>query len=186
METKDFILSHNEKMTLLYIARQTIICSLEKQKKYNVEKNLLTDNLKTKTGCFVSLHKDRLLRGCIGTFNASGELYEQVQNMAIAAATRDYRFQTVKPHEMEDIKIEISVLTPLKRITSKDEFILGKHGIYIVKGNLNGTYLPQVAEQLNLSKEEYIQHCALHKAGIDKDKWNTAELYTYEAIIFEE
>ena len=85
-----------------------------------------------------------------------------------------------------DIKIEISVLTPLKRINSPDEIILGKHGIYMKKGYNSGTFLPQVANSTGWTKEEFLGHCSRDKAGMGWDGWKTAELYTYEAIVFGE
>jgi uncharacterized protein (TIGR00296 family) len=106
--------------------------------------------------------------------------------MAISAATKDYRFSPVLPNEINQLEIEISVLTPLKRIKSIDEFILGEQGIYIKKGELHGTFLPQVATSTGWSKEEFLGHCAQEKAGIGWDGWKTAELYTYEALVFRE
>jgi len=106
--------------------------------------------------------------------------------MAVAAATQDYRFSKVHSNEISQLKIEISVLTPLKRIQSANEFIMGKHGIYIKKGNASGTFLPQVANQTKWSKEEFLGHCSEDKAGIGWDGWKTAELYTYEAFVFSE
>jgi AMMECR1 domain-containing protein len=78
------------------------------------------------------------------------------------------------------------VLTPLKRIKSPDEFNLGKQGIYIKKGNQTGTFLPQVAAQTGWSKDEFLGHCAQDKAGIGWNGWKSAELYTYEAVVFSE
>ena len=87
---------------------------------------------------------------------------------------------------MKDIVIEISVLTPLKRIQSIDEFQYGKQGIYMRKGYHSGTFLPQVAQEVNWTKEEFLGHCAQDKAGLGWDGWRGAELYTYEAIVFHE
>jgi hypothetical protein len=106
--------------------------------------------------------------------------------MAISAATQDYRFSKVQPGELSQLKIEISVLTPLKRIKSADEFILGKHGIYLKKGGASGTFLPQVATQTGWNKDEFLGHCSQDKAGLAWNDWKTAELYTYEALVFGE
>lgn len=102
--------------------------------------------------------------------------------MAKAAAFEDPRFPAVNITELPDIDIEISVLTPMKRIHSIDKFQLGKQGIYM--GNRAGTFLPQVADEVSWTKEEFLGHCAQDKAGIGWEGWRTAELYTYEAIIF--
>jgi len=106
--------------------------------------------------------------------------------MAVASATQDYRFTPVQANEIEGLEIEISVLSPMKRITDIDEIILGRHGIYIKKGNAAGTFLPQVASETGWTKEEFLGHCARDKAGIGWDGWKDAEIYTYEAIVFSE
>ena len=106
--------------------------------------------------------------------------------MAIASATQDYRFSPVTPEEIPGLEIEISVLTPLRRIHSIDEIQLGKHGIYIKKGYNSGTFLPQVASETGWTKEEFLGHCAQDKAGLGWNGWKDAELYVYEAIVFGE
>ena len=88
--------------------------------------------------------------------------------------------------ELEEIHIEISVLSPMTRIHDIEEIELGKHGIYIKKGLASGTFLPQVAEQTGWTKEEFLGHCSKDKARIGWDGWEDAELYTYEAFVFEE
>jgi uncharacterized protein (TIGR00296 family) len=92
----------------------------------------------------------------------------------------------VKPSEIDRVKIEISVLSPMRKIKSIDEIELGKHGIYIKKGNRNGTFLPQVATDTRWSKEEFLGHCAQDKAFIGWDGWRDAEIYIYEALVFGE
>ena len=106
--------------------------------------------------------------------------------MTIAAATRDHRFALVEKPELKYIEIEISVLSPLRKISSIDEFELGKHGIYMKKDGHSGTFLPQVADDSGWTTEEFLGHCARDKAGIGWDGWKEAELFVYEAIIFRE
>jgi hypothetical protein len=106
--------------------------------------------------------------------------------MAKAASTEDYRFEKVTSDELQSIDIEISVLSPLKLIKSIDEIELGKHGIYIMKGNRGGTFLPQVATETGWSKEEFLGHCAQDKAGIGWNGWKDAEIFIYTAIVFGE
>ena len=145
-----------------------------------------THHLSEKCGAFVSLHKHGRLRGCIGHFGEDVPLHEIVARMARAAAFEDPRFMPVTRDELADIDIEISVLTPMRRIQSLDEFELHRHGIYIRKGYRSGTFLPQVADEVNWTKEEFVSHCAQDKAGIGWDGWKDkdAELYVYEAIVF--
>lgn len=177
-----FSLDDEEKQMLKGIARDAIKATLE-GKVYHYPTHL-TEKLKTKCGAFVSLHEHGRLRGCIGHFGEDTPLYETVYRMAKAAAFEDPRFPKVSLFELPDIDIEISVLTPMKRIHSIDEFQLGKQGIYMRKGYHAGTFLPQVADEVNWTKEEFLGHCAQDKAGIGWDGWKTAELYTYEAIVF--
>ncbi len=141
-------------------------------------------SLLQKCGAFVSLHKQGRLRGCIGHFGEDTPLHEIVAEMARAAAFEDPRFMPVTRDELDDLDIEISVLTPMRRIQSLDEFQLHKHGIYIRKGYRSGTYLPQVADEVNWTKEEFVAHCSQDKAGLGWDGWRDAELYIYEAIVF--
>ena len=181
-----FSLSQSDKDYLLKLARETITQYIRNGKTPEVEPSKLSETLKTPCGAFVTLMKNNKLRGCIGRFEPGDPLWKVVRSMAIAAATNDYRFEKVTSSEIPQLKIEISVLTPLKRIKSADEFILGKQGIYMKKDNSTGTFLPQVAEQTGWSKDEFLGHCAQDKAGIGWNGWETAELYTYEALVFGE
>jgi len=182
----DFKLNPNDKRTLLKIARESIDSKLENKPVSEIDAGELSGNVKANCGAFVTLTKKGNLRGCIGRFTASEPLYKVVQEMARTAAFSDTRFLPVTKREMKDIDVEISVLTPLKRIYSIDEFTLGKQGIYIIKGNRSGTFLPQVAESTGWNKEEFMGHCARDKAGIGWDGWKDADLYTYEALVFDE
>ena len=179
-------LSEKDKEDLINIARLTIEEYLNTGKIALLDPDQFSDNLKENTGVFVTLNKNHQLRGCIGRFISNEPLYKVVQDMAIAAATQDYRFQAVTPNEFEIIDIEISVLTPLKKINSIDEIELGRDGIYIKKGMRSGTFLPQVATETGWSKEEFLGHCSRDKAGIGWDGWKNAEIFIYQAIVFQE
>jgi len=183
---KGFSLSSEEKKQLLEVARQAIDSYLIHRGIPFVPPEQFSANLQTPCGAFVTLNKNGRLRGCIGRFMATEPLYKVVQEMAVAAAFQDNRFQPVGKGEMKDIEVEISVLTPLIKIQGIDEFELGKHGIYIKKGSRSGTYLPQVAHETGWGKEEFLGHCARDKAGIGWDGWKDADLYTYEALVFNE
>ena len=113
-------------------------------------------------------------------------LYKLVQKMTVSAAKNDSRFNSLNYNELENSRIELSVLTPMKRIKDISEIELGKHGIYIKEGYSSGTFLPQVAEKTKWSTEEFLGYCSRDKAKIGWNGWKTAELYTYEAIILKE
>ena len=181
---KTFSLSDEEKKMLKKIAYESIRDSLDGKGLALPTLNSQLSTLNSKCGAFVSLHKQGRLRGCIGHFGEDIPLYEIVAEMARAAAFEDPRFSPLRRDELDDIDIEISVLTPMRRIQSLDEFELHRHGIYIRKGYRSGTFLPQVADEVNWTKEEFVSHCSQDKAGLGWDGWKDAELYVYEAIVF--
>jgi AmmeMemoRadiSam system protein B/AmmeMemoRadiSam system protein A len=182
----EFDLKDADKKKLLSIARRTIEEYVGSRKVPEIQENDITVALKTSCGAFVTLKKSGELRGCVGRFGAVEPLYKVIREMAVAASTQDYRFKPVTRGELGEIEIEISVLTPIRRINSIDELKLGKHGIYIRKGNSSGTFLPQVATETGWTKEEFLGHCAQDKAGIGWNGWKDAELYVYEALVFGE
>jgi MEMO1 family protein len=181
-----FELRSEDKKELLTIARKTIDAYVKEGKMPEIDSSKLSKALLRHAGAFVTLNKGGNLRGCIGRFDASEPLFAVVQQMAVASSTEDYRFPPVTQKEINDINIEISVLSPMRRVSSPDEIELGKHGIYIRKGNRSGTFLPQVATETGWTKEEFLGHCAQDKAGIGWDGWKDAELYVYEAYVFGE
>lgn len=182
----EFTLSDVEKEKLLQIARNTMESYISNRFIPQIDSSALSEKLKANCGAFVSLHKKGALRGCIGQFTAKKPLYQIVQDMVIAASTQDSRFSRVISSEFPGIDIEISVLSPLRKIESIDEITLGKHGIYIIKGNSSGTFLPQVATETGWTKEEFLGHCAKDKAGIGWSGWKDAEIYIYTAVVFGE
>lgn len=144
----------------------------------------LTESLRACCGAFVSVYVKDKLRGCIGTFSEDDPLYRNIQRMAVSAATGDSRFSPILYGELENLHIEISVLTPRIPVMDPSEIEIGKHGIYMIHGSNRGTLLPQVAVQQQWSVEEFLGHCSRNKAGIGWDGWKDAELFSYEAIVF--
>ena len=178
---EEFSLSEDDKETL----REIAYTSLRSAFGYPVESiSEVPPMLQRQCGVFVTLTKHGALRGCMGYFGEDVPLYQLVHEMARAAAFEDRRFTPLRRNELQDVEVEISVLTPRRRIHSLDEFQLHRHGIYIRKGDRSGTFLPQVAEEVNWTKEEFVGHCAQDKAGIGWNGWRDAELYVYEAIVF--
>ncbi|MBN1542497.1 AmmeMemoRadiSam system protein A [candidate division KSB1 bacterium] len=137
------------------------------------------------SGAFVSLYVHDELRGCIGYIKAVRPLWETVVEMAQAAASRDFRFPTIRVDELDALEIEISVLTPLKKIVSIDEIQIGRHGLFIERRMQSGLLLPQVAVEHQWDRTHFLQHTCL-KAGLDRDDWKDPEtrIFVFSARVF--
>lgn len=179
-------LNKNERHKLLKLSRECLEHYFNKGKHFDCSEKDLPDNLKIITGVFVSIYVDGDLRGCIGRMSSDIPLYKLVQQMTISAAKNDSRFKSLNQHDLENTRIELSVLTPMKKIDDISEIVLGKHGIYIKQNYNTGTFLPQVAENAKWTIEEFLGHCSRDKAGIGWDGWKTADLYIYESILLKE
>jgi len=181
-------LSEKDKQILLKIARQTIEEYL-KNKKFPEFKNI-SDRLKQPQGAFVTLRKNHQLRGCIGRIVEEKQpLYLVVSQMAVAAAVEDGRFSPVELEEMKGIEVEVSVLSPLKKIEDPfKEIEMGKHGVIVQKGGRSGVFLPQVATENNWNLDMFMGQLCYQKAGLSADAWKTGEvdIYTFTADVFEE
>lgn len=141
-----------------------------------------------RAGAFVSLHRGRELRGCIGHIEADRPLAEVVARVAASAATEDPRFPPLTPAELPLVDIEISVLGPLERIdpTDPSQIEVGRHGLVIEQGGRRGLLLPQVATEWGWDRETFLEHLCL-KAGLPRDAWRTgAAVYRFEAEVFGE
>jgi AmmeMemoRadiSam system protein B/AmmeMemoRadiSam system protein A len=182
-EVSEFSVSEEEKKELLKKAKSSIKHYLETGNRAEPEPPKTSGILNDEAGVFVSIYVNDELRGCIGNFAQGETLNNLVQRVAVSA-TRDHRFENLKKDELDDMQLEISVLSPLKKIESIDEIELGKHGIYIKKGMNSGTFLPQVAKKTNWTLEEFLGHCSRDKAGLGWEGWKGAEIYTYEAFVF--
>jgi len=143
----------------------------------------LTGHLVEPAGAFVSIYIAGKLRGCIGSFD-TGDPLADVVNRSAASAVHDGRFKSLQPEELHAMDLEISVLTPLRKIHTPKEILPGKHGIYIKKGCSSGTFLPQVATHYGWDREELLGRCSRDKAGLGWEGWKHAELFVYEAIVF--
>lgn len=183
-EETGFTLSDEEKEWLLQLAREKIVSSFSLTGPSESRK--IPPKLETPAGAFVSVYINDKLNGCIGHIGEDTPLWKVVEQSASSAAFDDSRFNPIKPEDLPDLKIEISVLTPLRKINDPEEIIPGKHGILIRKGINQGTFLPQVALRMNWSRQEMLEKCAHNKAGIGRDEWKDAELFVYEAIVFKE
>lgn len=180
------MLNEKQQKVLLGIARKTIeeYIRTRKMPELKVEDPLL----KEKRGVFVTLHRRGMLRGCIGYIMPLEELYKAVSKMAIESSTGDPRFPPVRTEELDEIEIEISVLTVPERIKSVDEIEMGKHGVIVKKGYQQGVFLPQVATETGWSKEEFLNRLCYDKAHLPEDAWKDkdTEIYTFSAQVFKE
>mgnify|MGYP005810116517 CR=1 FL=1 len=184
-------LSKSSKLFLLTLARKSIEHFLN-HKKYLTLQEVLPDDLRFNSGCFVTLHSEGNLRGCIGTFNFNDNICENVMSMAVKSAVDDSRFKPLKINEISNIEVEISVLTPLEKVFSRDDIIAGLDGLYIVMGYFTGVLLPQVARENNWDVETFVSYTCL-KAGLPSDTWkkyswknSEFHVYKFQALVFSE
>ena len=184
MDTDEFYLTDEEKKALKEIAKAALYEAVIHDRKITLDENKVPPKFKLHLGAFVTLKENGMLRGCIGRFEPDEPLYKVIIDMAISASRYDTRFPPVTKEELDNIEIEISVLTPRKKVDSIDDVIVGKHGIYIEYGTKNGTYLPQVATDMGWDKEQFVRSCCVEKAGIAPEHCKDATLYVYEAIVF--
>lgn len=175
--------SAEEKKKLKEIARKSIEAAVKGKKMPEFEN--IPQRLKEPYGIFVTINRHGRLRGCIGHIIGDQPLYKNCQQMARAAALEDPRFSPVTEKELDDLEIEISVLTPLERVKDFNDIVIGRDGLYIVVGYNRGLLLPQVAAEYGWTVEEFLEETC-HKAGLPSDayKLKDAEIYKFSAEVF--
>ncbi|HNR28524.1 MAG TPA: AmmeMemoRadiSam system protein B [Bacteroidales bacterium] len=142
-----------------------------------------SDALQRHCGAFVTLHQRERLRGCIGRIQSDIPLYLLVSEMAVAAGLYDDRFPPVTKKDLEEITVEITVLSPLEEIQDIHRIVPGKHGILIQGRGRSGVFLPQVATETGWTKEEFLGHCSRDKAGLGWEGWKTARIFIFTGTI---
>ncbi|MBD3288494.1 AmmeMemoRadiSam system protein A [candidate division KSB1 bacterium] len=178
-------LNLEDKRNLLSLAREAIQCGVERKPlnpaKYD------SPIMNEKRGAFVTLTKRGALRGCIGYIIPVKPLAVTIQEMAGAAAFRDPRFSPVKKEEIDELEIEISVLTPLKEISDINEIEVGKHGLLVECAGCSGLLLPQVATEYGWDRETFLEHTC-KKAGLPDGAWKdpSTKIKIFSAEIFHE
>ena len=177
-------LTGEQKQALLRIARESIEAELRGEAPPAAEGQGTPDE---KRGAFVSLKKRGKLRGCIGMIEARKPLVQTVEEMAVAAAFQDPRFPPLRREELKDLRVEISVLTPLRRVADVDAIEIGTHGLYIRRGARAGLLLPQVATEWRWDRETFLRETC-RKAGLAPDAWRDpeTEIYLFSADVFGE
>ena len=145
-------------------------------------------DLTARCGCFVTLKNRGRLRGCLGQFTSDKPLVALIVEMAKASATSDPRFlaDPITPPELDDLDVEISVLSPLEKTNDALSLRLGTHGIYIKRGCASGCFLPQVATETGWTEEQFLSYCCSHKAGLADDAWKDpkTDVFLFTADVF--
>ncbi len=185
LKEEEFKISEKNQKFLLELARKSISEHLA-SKKISIP-STADDELRQNASVFVTLTINGKLRGCIGTTVPQKPLIEAVSDMAIEAATSDPRFPPISKEEFKKAKIEISILSPMKRASSSDAIKPNVHGVFIKKGRRGGLFLPQVWEHFS-KKEEFLSELCQQKAGLDPEAWKepSTELYIFTVLKFEE
>jgi AmmeMemoRadiSam system protein A len=179
------ILAESAKSELLALARSTLAGYLNSGKVPEIPCS--HPDLLAPCGAFVSLHRGESLRGCIGMISGEGELYRTVQRCVLSAALEDTRFSPVTFEEIADLKIEISVLSPLQRIRDVSLIEVGRHGLVVSLGGSRGLLLPQVAIKYGWDPVTFLaQTC--RKAGLPSQSWRRPNtiIQVFEAQVFSE
>jgi AmmeMemoRadiSam system protein A len=178
-------LSSAEKTRLFQVARESIQAHLRGERPPVLKD--IPAKLKEPRGVFVTLHRRGSLRGCIGCLEPVKPLIDAVQEMAVAAAFSDPRFGPLRPEELADLDIEISVLTPFKRVEKIEEIEVGRHGLYLEQGYCRGLLLPQVATEWKWDRLTFLAQTS-SKAGLPPDAWRdpATRIYIFSAEILSE
>jgi AmmeMemoRadiSam system protein A len=190
-----FTINPEEQRLLLADARESIAAKLEGRKPhYQRDKGdeaAPNSVLQQPCGAFVTLHKQsgsgRDLRGCIGRMTANLPLEEVVRVMAREAAFGDPRFPPLRPGELEQCHIEISVLSPMSVCPDPQQVEVGVHGLYLTRGGRAGVLLPQVPVEQGWNREQYLDYICI-KAGLPPESYDApdATLQTFTAVVFGE
>jgi len=178
-----FELSDEEKRYLKDLAYLSIKARLEGQ-----EINLPappSEKLSEHFGAFVTLKMNGQLRGCIGHIVGDEPLTQTIIKIARAAAFEDPRFPPLAREELDKVEIEISILSPLEKVTDINKIVPGKHGLLIRKGYNSGLLLPQVATEWGWDRETFLAHTC-QKAGLPLNCWQKrqTEIYWFQAVVF--
>ena len=174
--------SPEERRILLRLAHQAIEAALARR---DPDLTPPSEHLAECRGAFTTLHLHGKLRGCIGYVFPNQSLYRTVAETARAAAFDDPRFEPVEAAEGPELKIEISVLSPL-RAAAPEDVVVGKHGLLVQQGGRRGLLLPQVPVEWEWDRETFLAQTCL-KAGLAPDAWTRgAELQVFTAEVFGE
>jgi AmmeMemoRadiSam system protein A len=181
------MLTTPQRNQLLRIARESIAAVLAERRPELPSPEQLDEELTRTSGCFVTLHAQGALRGCIGTIQAVAPLYQAVSSSAVSAAFRDPRFFPLAPGELPAIELEISVMSPIVPVTDVAEIEVGRDGLIVTRGRNAGLLLPQVATEYGWDRDELLAHTC-QKAGLPPDAWRSPDtrIERFSAEVFGE
>ena len=190
--SRDTQLSDSDGVFLVKTARKAVTEFLSNGNRMKLESDL-EEKFSFNSGVFVTLNNPDGLRGCIGFPMPEKKLSHAIIEGAIAAATEDPRFPSVKTNELNDIVFEVTVLTPPVEIDVSDptEYLekikVGRDGLIIRHSFSSGLLLPQVPVEYGWNVEEFLQHTC-EKAGLSRDTWKneSVKIEKFEGIIFKE
>lgn len=189
--TQEFSLSIDDKRYLIRIARDAVRAKLEGHAPSHPDPP--SETVLQPAGAFVTLRVpepgggEPALRGCIGHVIARQPLDETVRDAAVSAAFRDPRFAPITLPELESVRFEISVLSPLRRVSSPEGVIPGTHGVMLSASGHSGLLLPQVATEQGWDRETFLTHCC-YKAHLAPECWRhpSTEIQVFTATVFDE
>jgi len=178
-------LTTDEKRTLVRIARSAITAAVQNKTLPKIETK--SQALERRSGVFVTLRIGENLRGCIGYIEPLFPLAQATQEVAVKASMDDPRFMPLTSTELNNITIEISVLSPLSELQDVDKIEIGTHGLVIDAGFRRGLLLPQVATEYNWDRKQFLKQICL-KAGLPPDAWKQKgmKLFTFTVALFDE
>ncbi|MBW7995440.1 MAG: AmmeMemoRadiSam system protein A [Candidatus Glassbacteria bacterium] len=178
-------LSAEDKRFLLDVARTTMVSAVRDEEIPPFEP--VSEVTGEYRGAFVTIMKRGQLRGCIGLIEGLKPLVETVREMAVAASLRDPRFNPVEPDELDELEIEISAMSPVRKVEDTAAIQVGRDGLIIRRGGMQGLLLPQVATQYGWDRETFLSQ-ACRKAGLPPDAWKMdgTEISCFSAEVFGE
>lgn len=185
IDGEEMELSNDEKQILLKAARESILEEFSESEVTKVDYKAYP-KLKMELGAFVTLKLKDELRGCIGYIIAKKPLFETVVETAKHSAFGDPRFPELSREELDEVVIEISVLSQFEPIRSYDEIEVGKHGLLLEEGG-RAVLLPQVATEQNYNRAQFLT-ALCHKAGLYGNYWKERMLNikVFTALVFSE
>lgn len=175
-------LSESDHRALLQLARQAVVEAVSQGR---LPEQIPRDGVfAERCGAFVTLQVRKKLRGCIGVIEAEDPLGESIIRCAASAALQDPRFPPLRPEDLAELQIEISLLSQPVKIRP-EEIEIGRHGLLIFRGAQRGLLLPQVATEHHLTREQFLEEVC-HKALLPRQTWQEPEtqLFGFTCEVF--